>query len=181
MKEKDLLKIEQAKYSSQELKDALEAGVSDEEFANLFQEIVEKDIISHFGKMKLSLEQIKKLASDITFNKQAKEVQRFSQAIQDTQQSLANVENITGVLEKYQWKAEIGIDLSEEDIQGYREAAEAYSQGMKEYLESSHYKATLAVELLVEEPNACLLYTSKVRKSSTRSDIHVESDKGWIT
>ena len=94
MKEKDLLKIEQAKYSSQELKDALEAGVSDEEFANLFQEIVEKDIISHFGKMKLSLEQIKKLASDITFNKQAKEVQRFSQAIQDTQQSLANVENI---------------------------------------------------------------------------------------
>lgn len=154
MKEKDLLKIEQAKYSSQELKDALEAGVSDEEFAKLFQEIVEKDIISHFGKMKLSLEQIKKLASDITFNKQVKEVQRFSQAIQDTQQSLANVENITGVLEKYQWKAEIGIDLSEEDIQGYREAAEAYSQGMKEYLESSHYKATLAVELLVEEPNA---------------------------
>ena len=154
MKEKDLLKIEQAKYSSQELKDALEAGVSDEEFANLFQEIVKKDIISHFGKMKLSLEQIKNLASDITFNKQVKEVQRFSQALQDTQQSLANVENITGVLEKYQWKAEIGIDLSEEDIQGYREAAEAYSQGMKEYLESSHYKATLAVELLVEEPNA---------------------------
>lgn len=143
---------EQAKYSSQELKDALaDTSVTADEFVALFQKAAAEDLASHFGDISLSLAEIKDLAQDIAIDKSTYEsMTKFSEATEAAQTSLDNLSKISRDFEKIEWKAGLGLELDESDISEYSSGIESIIEGAKEYVENRHYEATVAMDLLLD-------------------------------
>lgn len=144
---------EQARYSSQELKDALaDTNVTTDEFIALFQKAAAEDLSSHFGDLSLSLEEIKDLAKDIAVDEQTYEnMARFSEAADDARISLANLEQASKDLEKIEWKAGLGLKLDESDISRYTSGIENLIESAKEYIESKQYEASVSMKLFLDE------------------------------
>lgn len=152
---------EQAKYSSQELKDALaDTNVTTDEFVALFQKAAAEDLSAHFGDLSLSLSEIKDLAREIAIDEKTYEsMVRFSEATEDAQVSLANLEQASKDLEKIEWKAGLGIELDESDISKYTSGIENLIESAKEYIENKQYEATVSMNLFLDETSAGAILT----------------------
>lgn len=152
---------EQAKYTSQELKDALaDTNVTADEFIALFQKAAAEDLASHFGDLSLSLSEIKDLARDIAIDEKTYEnMVRFSEATEDAQISLANLEQASKNLEKIEWKAGLGLKLDESDISKYTSGIENLIESAKEYIENKQYEATVSMNLFLDENSAGAILT----------------------
>ncbi|MDO4277287.1 MAG: hypothetical protein Q4C69_00540, partial [Lachnoclostridium edouardi] len=68
VKERELLKREQSRYASADLRNALADNVSDEEFKRKFNQIVTKDLKGRFSTYKLPLKEIENIAQNITMD-----------------------------------------------------------------------------------------------------------------
>lgn len=147
---------EQARYSSQELKDALaDTNVTADEFIALFQKVAAEDLASRFGDLSLSLGEIKDLARDIAIDEKTYEdLARFAEATGDAQESLADLERSFKDLEKVEWKAGLGLELGESDISKYVSGIEDLVESAKSYIESKQYEATVSMDLFLDEGSA---------------------------
>ena len=152
---------EQAKYSSQELKDALaDANVTADGFMALFQKAAAEDLAAHFGDLSLSLSEIKDLARDIAIDEKTYgNMARFSEAAESAQASLANLEQASKNLEKIEWKASLGLELDEADMSKYISGIENLIEGAKEYIEDKQYEATVTMNLFLDEDSAGAILT----------------------
>lgn len=154
---------EQAKYSSQSMKDAVrdlsDGTITATEFQEKFNAAVKEDKASHFGKIKLSVAEIADMAEKITFNKAKEGLDKFASAASDAETSLANLETASASMEKWVWKGSLGFKLNETDIRGYKESVENYIAYAKSYIEDKHYEFTAAVNVLLE-PDAAEGVTS---------------------
>lgn len=149
---KAALAREQAKYASQELKDALADGVSDSEFAYMLQKIESDNLKSHFGGIVLSLEEIKKLAQEITISKEAvSNLETFSFASQNAENNFNSLKNAMVAMEKLNWKAGLGMELDEADIEAYKAGIDNLITSAQEYLEAKNFEADMALRILVDE------------------------------
>lgn len=156
---------EQAKYETQEMKDAI-AAVSDEtmtsaEAAQVFEKVVGDNLKSHFGDIQLSMQEISDMAQKIVFGDSITSVERFQSSTADAENSLANLRNTTETLDKMNWKIQInaGVKLNKSEKQDYKATVKQYVQEVKDYVESKHYEATMALELLVEPGSSIDFYT----------------------
>ena len=100
------LSIEDVKFQNEALQDAMnDSEVSAEQFAQMFQEECENVAKNAFGKVKLSLQEVKEIASDITFGDMADSLNNFTTATNDTQQALSNLQSSVATLKKENWKS----------------------------------------------------------------------------
>ena len=78
---------EQAKYESKDLKDALaDTSMTAEEFGQKFQKAVGENLQSHFGDVKLSMQEIQDIARKMTFGDNIEAVTKFSDASAEVEQ-----------------------------------------------------------------------------------------------
>lgn len=142
---------EQAKYESQELKDALaDTSMTGEEFAQMFQNVVSNNIRERFGDIKLSLEEIQSIAQKLVFADDAEVVTKYSEAVDAAAASYANLSDTVSAMDKLNWKASIGI-MTEADIETYQAGIDQLVSDAQAYIEDKHYQATVAMELLMGE------------------------------
>lgn len=142
---------EQAKYESQELKDALaDTSMTGEEFAQMFQNVVSNNIRERFGDIKLSLEEIQSIAQKLVFADDAEVVTKYSEAVDAAAASYANLSDTVSAMDKLNWKASIGI-MTEADIESYQAGIDQLVSDAQSYIEDKHYQATVAMELLMGE------------------------------
>ena len=66
----------------------------------MFQEECENVAKNAFGKIKLSLEEVKSIASDITFGDMTDGLNTFTTATNDTQQALSDLQSSVSTLKK---------------------------------------------------------------------------------
>lgn len=144
---------EQAKYESQELKDALaDSSMTAEEFGQKFQKAVGDNLKSHFGDIKLSMQEIQDIARKMTFGENIEGVTKFSDASESAKQAYSNMEAAISNMDKLNWKASLGLEFDDAEIQEYVAGIDALIQNATDYVESKHYEARTAIDLLVE-PN----------------------------
>ena len=150
-KKDTLLKAKQDKYSSQELKDALANGLSEDsaEFQQMLQKIKTEKLQAGFGKIKLTLKEIQGIAKRIVFDDQIKGVEKFQRAANEAEQNLSFLEDTVSSLDKLEWKASLGIELTKEEAKTYKSGIKKIGEEAIAYLESQHYKADMAVQLLL--------------------------------
>ena len=149
---KAALATEQAKYASQELKDALANGASDSEFAYMLQKIESDNLKSHFGDITLSMEEIKSLAQSIIIPKEAaSNLDTFAWASQSAEKSLGNLQSSLTAMEKLNWRAGIGLELDETDMEAYKAGIDNLIVSAEQYLDSKHFEADMALTVLVDE------------------------------
>lgn len=144
---------EQAKYESQDLKDALaDSSMTAEEFGQKFQKAVGENLKNHFGDVKLSMQEIQDIARKMTFGENIEGVTKFSDVSESAKQAYSNMETAISNMDKLNWKASLGMKFDDTEIQEYVTGIDALIQSATDYVESKHYEAKTAIDLLVE-PN----------------------------
>lgn len=144
--------IENVKFSNATLNAMLEdTEVTAEEFAAAFQEDVANKMNNAFGDIHLSLKEVKTLASEITFGNMTDQLNEFLAATNNTESSLATLQNNVSALKKANWKVNLGLALTEAEQDNYRAQIDRYVDSAQEYIENNHYQAKVALELLVGE------------------------------
>lgn len=158
--EKSKYAIEGAKFSSKELQEAFEdSEVSVEEFAYMMQNATSDKIKNSFGDIKLSLKEIKDLASDIVLGDNAEAVSEFSKAASTAESSMQNLSSAVSGMKKLNWKASLGMEFDETDIQEYTAGIDSLITSASEYISDKQYEVKTAVDLLVEPGNETDMFT----------------------
>ena len=143
------LSIEDVTFRSKALTQAMnDSEVSAEQFALMFQEECVNVAKEAFGDISLSLKEVKKLASEISFAGMAEELSDFAQATADAETALNRLQSSVTGLKKENWKVGLGMELSETDKDGYKSAIENFLSTSQAFIDDNHYQATVALKLL---------------------------------
>lgn len=143
--------IEDVKFKNEALQKAMEdTEVTTGQFAQYFQESCADAMRNAFGDMKLSLTEVKGLAGDLTFGGMAEGLEAFRTAAETAGGTLASFKNAGSMLAKQNWNASLGLKLSVEDQEGYKESIDSYAASAQDYLKDSHYEAAVALKLLIK-------------------------------
>lgn len=144
--------LKKMSIGSRDLQEALDdTSISAEEFGAMFQEAVDDNIVQHFGKVSLSLKEIKELAGQIVGGDKVAELKAYTIATEDVQSSLAALEGSMQRVQKWNWKASTGVQFSADNIKEYENAMENLAENTGTYLEDKHYESNAALELLFDE------------------------------
>ncbi len=143
------MSIEDVTFKNEALAQAMnDSEVSASQFASMFQEECANVAKKAFGDISLSLAEVKKVASGITFAGMAEELSEFAKATADTEAALSSLESSVSGLKKENWKVGLGMELSETDKDGYRSAVESFLNTNQTFIDDNHYQGAVALKLL---------------------------------
>lgn len=172
--------LKDVKFETEALNQAIEdSEVSADQLGLMFQEAVSDKLVSRFGDLKLSLAEIKEVASDIVFDKYTESINAFSDATADAESSLSTFKKNSQTLDKLNWKTGLGLELSESDMDGYKEAIDQYVKSAKDYVENKHYEATVAMKLLLGDDSAG--YTEGLNSMYSGLQSQIDDLSGQLT
>lgn len=151
--------IRSANVESEELKNALEdSDASSEEIAMAMERAAKTKLAERFGDIELSMEEINKLAKNVVFGDEAKNMEKFATATATAEQSLeayktaaADMERLNFDMSERSWKMEMGLEtkLSEDEIEQVKSRVQSYIKSAEQVLSDQHYKFNAAVEVLL--------------------------------
>lgn len=140
-----------SKFANKSLKDALnDSSVSAEDFAAKFQESCADVMKDSFGDIKLSFTEIKKLAEEITFGDMKEGLDEFNTATESTHSSLTALKSSVSTMKRENWKINLGMQLSDTDIDDYKQSVDTFVKNAQTYINDNHYEATVALNLLTD-------------------------------
>ena len=143
------LAIENVKFKNEALTQAMnDSEVSAEQFAQMFQEECANVAQKAFGDISLSLAEVKKVASEITFADMAEGLIEFAQVTAEADTALNNLQSSVVFLKKENWKVGLGMELSETDKDSYKGAIENFISSAQTFIDDNQYEATVALRLL---------------------------------
>lgn len=144
------LSIEKVKFANNDLNEAMkDSSLSVDELATYIREDIQNVGKNAFGDIKLSLTEVKDLAKEITFSKAVDSVNDFKKAVSKADTYLSSLKNSQDDLKKANWKIGLGLDLTSDDLASYRKTVDTYVNNAKEYIESKHWEATTAFNLIL--------------------------------
>ena len=147
------LSVEQqkAKFSSQELKDALsDTAVSADEFSRMFDRVVSENIRGRFGDIKLEAEEISSLVTKLVNTGDFEGLTAFERAKAQAKNAYQSMQDSIQGLDKLNWKIGLGLELDATELGDWRSGMEAVYADAKSYVENAHWEASAAVKLLVD-------------------------------
>lgn len=150
---KKVKEIEAEKQSLEELTEAAET--SDEALAVLQdrQTMIAKDISKRFGDVSLTMEEISTVVQSLLGN-MSEGMDKFNTATAEADSTMQGFKASAADINKWNWKASIGMKFSDEDKQGYLTSIENYIANAEAVVEAQHYQMTAAVELLLGDEKA---------------------------
>ncbi len=144
--------IEDVTFKNKALVQAMnDSEVSASQFALMFQEECANVAKKAFGDISLSLAEVKKVASEITFGNMAEGLNMFAQVTSDAEAALNSLELSVSDLKKENWKVGLNMELSETDKDSYKGAIENFLNASQTFIDDNHYQATVALKLLTGE------------------------------
>ena len=143
--------IRAAKYESEELAETLaNSEASSEEISKAFQKAVDTHLADHFGDIELSLKEIDALANNIVFGDNLASFEAFASAVDAAERSFINLQSATDDLNKWNWRASIGVKFSDDDMSSFKDSVKSFIANAEQYIEDEHYEFTAAVSLLID-------------------------------
>ncbi len=145
------LAIEDVTFKNKALTQAMnDSGTSASQFALLFQEECAKAAKEAFGDISLSLSEVKKVASEITFAGIEEELNEFTKATKDADIALSNLEASVSNLKRENWKVGLGMELAEMDKDNYKSTIKSFLATSQKFIDDNHYQVVVALKLLSE-------------------------------
>lgn len=112
-------------------------------------EAVKANLAEHFGDISLTLAEAKGLAGGLFKNSSYKNFETAAEAFGNAADAYGEYKDAVTQLEKLDYKVRLGLELSETEIQKYKDSIQAEIQAAAEALEQQEYGLHLsAVELL---------------------------------
>lgn len=139
-------------FTTKALRDAMnDSEVSAEKFARLLQEDVRNKAAEVFGDIILSAKEIKDVSSRITFGEMTEGLTKFNETASTTERSLSDLQSVTSSLQKANWKVNLGVKLTEDEMESYKSSIESFVSAAQQYITDNHYEATVALRILTGE------------------------------
>lgn len=143
-----------AKYKSKELQEAATAMQKGEKSAEEFTAVLEKKIWERargiFGDIELSASEIAAMSQKIVLGDKVAAMDEFASAASQAEASLQNLKNSVSALDRLNWKAGLGLSLTDDEKESYVAAVDTFINNAKGYLESKQYEFTASVKLLMD-------------------------------
>ena len=113
------------------------------------EDLVRQNMNQHFGNIVLSLEEIKEAADQIVgidIRDSLNAIDDRNNALKETEQQLKSIRDDIG---KTNWKAEVGIDLTKDDIESYKTNVTSLIENTQKWIEDKQYSVDMQVRLLM--------------------------------
>ena len=114
--------------------------------------LIWQNMKDHFGDIKLSMSEIKRLTEQIVWGDDMGKYDNFSSAMQTAASNLQALKSAGQQTNRWLWKAGLGVSFNNDEIESFAASFNDYIDSAKSYVENKHYEFTAAVSLLVD-PN----------------------------
>lgn len=143
--------IREANYESQEMKDAIkDSEMSADELAATFEKAVWQNMKDNFGDIELSMAEIERMADQIVWGDDMPAFEKFTTSTKAAEKSLKALQAASEDTERWMWKAGLGVEFNDDEIESITASFDEYMAQAQSYLENKHYNFTAAVSLLVD-------------------------------
>ena len=111
--------------------------------------LANQNLSDHFGSIALSMEDIQKVAEYIVSSDSLGGVRKALEAFEDLDGISSTMESAISEIDKMNWKVNIGMELTPDEQESYKEAIDEYVQQAQEYALQSQYavQANLSIGL----------------------------------
>lgn len=123
-------------------------------FIKAKKDAAEADIEAHFGKIKLSAEEVEKTAKRLTSNDWIMKIDAVIDAKEKLNEFENQLKNTLDEIKKTEWKVSIGLEPTEDEKTSYRDSLSNYVKQATEYLEQQHFTTSLAIDAVLKPGTA---------------------------
>ena len=112
--------------------------------------MVDLDKKEHFGNITLSAEEVADVADRLTkteFTMKLDEIDENAEKVDNFRESLEDLEQS---LDKTNWKASIGLELTVDEQEGFKSDVESYVQNALDMINQQHYTTSLAIDMVAQ-------------------------------
>lgn len=142
---------EKAKYASAELAERMaDTEKSAEELAAEFEKGVWENMKNRMGDISLSLSEIQRIADEIVWGDDLGIFDTFNASAQQAAASLETLKNASATMDRWMWKAGLGITFTDDEKESIVASADEYVSSAQSYLENKHYEFTASADLLLD-------------------------------
>lgn len=115
------------------------------------KELKKQNLEKHFGKISLSLEDLKEVADSIIRTDSLGQIEESVKAIDGMGEYSNIIEGALEELNRVNWKVSVGMDLSESDKQAYKENITSYIANVQNLVKQKQYAVNLSVGALLTD------------------------------
>lgn len=141
--------IREAKYEVEGVAEALEKAETEEEKLAKLNEAAWENMRRHMGDVKLSADEIKRLADQIIWGEDLGQYDQFTAASKQADASMQSLKSSSEDLSKWMWKAGLGVKFNKDELEALTASFDDYISSSKSYLENKHYEFSSSVGMLV--------------------------------
>ena len=113
-------------------------------------EMVWENMKSHMGDVKLSAAEIERIVDQIVWGDSLTSFENFASATKQAEASLTSLKNASQTMDKWMWKAGLGVKFNDDEIESIKASADEYINSAKSYLENKHYEFTASAEIILD-------------------------------
>ena len=118
---------------------------------NCYDKAKKNDLAERFGEIKLSLEELEKIATEIADNGTLDNLGIF-EGENDKLSGIKNeIDEAAQTIQKYNWKVSIGLELTESEQEEYKTAINTYVSKCSDYITQENIAVTMAIDLLMDD------------------------------
>lgn len=114
----------------------------------------DNDLSSSFGNVNLNMEQVKKVAKQIVDQKDLEKIGQLSNEINTLETMKKNLEEVRDKINTYQWMVSMGIELTPDEFQDYKQSVMDYCQMVQDFIKQKGVVVEIAYDLIYGENSA---------------------------
>lgn len=118
------------------------------------QELIDNNLAEHFGNIALSMEEIQAVAEYIVSSDSLYGVKEALEAFEDLDGISSTMEDAVAEINKMNWKVSIGMELTPDEQETYKEAINEYVQAAQDYALQSQYAVSLNLSIAFDGEDA---------------------------
>lgn len=138
------------------------------------KKMVQADMESRFGDIKLSAEEVEDVAKRLTTNDWTMKVDAVIEAKEKLKEFEGQINDSVAEMNKIGWKVGVGLDLTEEEKTTFKDSAKQYIESTTKLLEQQQYTVSLAIDTMLSPGTAAYDNISKFTTefySDTKSEL----------
>lgn len=111
------------------------------------QELIDDSLADHFGDIALSMEEIQAVAQHIVSSESLGGVKEALEAFEDLDGISATMEDAVSELNKLNWKVSIGMELTPDEQETYKQTVADYVTAAQDYVLQAQYAVSINLDL----------------------------------
>lgn len=120
------------------------------------EKLVDEDLAKRFGDISLKLSEINTIAEVLTTSEYSANIDIFVTENQKLEQIEKDIKADIETLNKLDWKVQVGIGLTEGEIEQYKSTIESFIAHSNEYIDQQQYSVALALKATITNDDAFL-------------------------